>query len=58
MYNEIQIRQILESKIEILKKADAKKHIPEFTEVYKESVEYAERISIHSEIGKFPYNLF
>jgi hypothetical protein len=58
MYNEIQIRQILESKVEILKNTDTKKHIPEFTEVYKESVEYAERISIHSEIGKFPYNLF
>jgi hypothetical protein len=58
MYNESQIREILESKIEILKKAEGKKKLPEFTEIYKESVEYAERISIHSEIGKFPANLF
>jgi len=59
MLNEIQIREILESKIAVLKKAENKKgSIPEFTEVYKDSVEYAERISIHSEIGKFPYKLF
>jgi hypothetical protein len=58
MFNEIQIREILESKVEILKKAEAKKQFPEFTEVYKDSVEYAERISIHSEIGKFPVKLF
>jgi hypothetical protein len=57
MFNEIQIQEILESKVEILKKAK-EGHTPEFTEVYKDSVEYAERISIHSEIGKFPEKLF
>lgn len=54
--NEEQIRQILNSKIEILKKADSDKK--DYTDVYVESVEFAERISIHSQIGKFPEKLF
>lgn len=58
MLNEIQIREILESKIEILKKAESKRKIPWFTEVYEESVEYAQRLAIHCNIGLFPDSLF
>lgn len=58
MYNEIQIKGIVESKIEIYKQAETKKKQPEFTEVYCDSVDYYERISVHSEIGKFPNKLF
>lgn len=58
MYNNIQIKEILDSKIEIYKQAEAKKKKPEFTEIYCESVEYFERISVHSEIGKYPEKLF
>jgi hypothetical protein len=58
MYNEAQIKEILTEKIAIFKESEARKKAPEFTEVYQESVEYLERICIHSEIGKFPEKLF
>jgi hypothetical protein len=58
MFNDTQIKEILDSKKEDLKKAEAKKQTPDYTEVYKDSVDYAERIAIHSEIGKFPEKLF
>ncbi len=58
MYTEEQIRILVTEKIEIFKKATAKKEVPEYTDVYKESIEYADRIAVHSEIGKFPDKLF
>lgn len=58
MYNEEQIRQLLTEKIDVFKKAVDKKKVPEYTEVYVESVDYLERICVHSEIGRFPDKLF
>lgn len=58
MYNEEQIREIVNSKVEILKDATHNKKIPEYTPVYTESVDAFERISVHAEQGKFPARLF
>lgn len=55
MYNEVQIKEILDSKLEIVKQAHNKK--PEFSEIYCRSVDFFERISVHSEIGKYPEKL-
>lgn len=58
MFNEEQIREILNSKIEIYKQGEMKKKNPEFTEVYCDSVKYFNRISVHSQIDIFPEELF
>lgn len=52
-------KEILDDAIELLKQRDSTPDkVPEFTPVYKDSVEYEERISVHSEIGEFPHVLF
>jgi hypothetical protein len=58
MYQLEEISKIVNSKIEILKEAKANKKIPEYTPVYRESVDALERISVHAEQGKFPVRLF
>lgn len=58
MYSDVQIQEILSEKIAIFKDSEVRKKEPEFTEVYKESVDFLERICVHSEIGKFPEKLF
>lgn len=58
MFNEEQIREILNQKIELYKQGEAKKKKPEFTEVYCDSVKYYNRISVHSQIDIFPEELF
>ncbi len=52
------LEELIDSKIEILKKPHKDNECPEFTPVYKESVEFLERICVHSEIGEFPMRLF
>jgi hypothetical protein len=58
MYQLEEIQKIVTSKVELLKEAKANKKIPEYTPVYRESVDALERISIHAEQGKFPHRLF
>lgn len=58
MYNEAQINEILAEKVAIFRESESRKTAPEYTEVYQESVDYLDRISIHAEIGKFPEKLF
>jgi hypothetical protein len=58
MYNEQQIQEIVNSKVEILKGAKQSKKMPEYTPVYVQSVDAFERISVHAEQGKFPARLF
>lgn len=50
--------ELLKTKTELIKASANKKEKPEFTAVYKDSVEYAERVSVHSKIGEFPEVLF
>jgi hypothetical protein len=56
--NQTEILEIVSEKIEIFKKSQNKKQLPEYTEVYKDSVDFFERISVHAEIGKFPEKIF
>jgi hypothetical protein len=58
MFTEEQILKIVSDKIEVFKSASVKKELPEYTPVYRESVDYYERVSVHSEIGKFPQRIF
>ncbi len=58
MYNEQQIQEIVNEKVEILKGAKQSKKLPEYTPVYVQSVDAFERISVHAEQGKFPARLF
>ncbi len=58
MYNEQQIQELVNSKVEILKGAKQSKKMPEYTPVYIESVDAFEKISVHAEQGKFPARLF
>jgi hypothetical protein len=58
MYQLEEIQKIVGSKIEILKEAKGTKKLPAYTPVYRESVDALERISVHAEVGKFPYRLF
>jgi hypothetical protein len=51
------IEDLVNSKVKIYKKAQADKKPPEYNETYTQSVDNLERISIHSEIGKFPAKL-
>lgn len=58
MYTPEQINLLVAEKIKIFKDAESNKKFPEYTEVYKDSVDYYERISVHAEIGKFPDAIF
>lgn len=48
--------ELINSKVELLKKPSEDGNA--FTPVYKESVNFSERVSVHSEIGEFPMILF
>jgi hypothetical protein len=56
MFKEKDIQGKIAETVAVIKKSDKK--IPEFNPIYKPSIEYLERVSVHSEIGKFPEKLF
>jgi len=58
MYNLEQIAYIIKDKTLILKDALERKEPVHFNHIYLKAVDQEERISIHSELGKFPMSLF
>lgn len=49
--------ELIKEKVQVLKDT-AEKKTPDFNPIYCESIEFKKRVSVHSEIGKFPEVLF
>lgn len=52
------IQALISEKIQIFKDYQGKKELPEYNPVFREAVEYYEKISIHTEQDVFPEKLF
>lgn len=53
-----EIQSIIDGTVQIIKDSKNKKDCPEYTSIYKRSVEMMEKIMVHSQLGNFPHHLF